>query len=115
MKPIIISLPIRTVSEANNREHWRVKSQRAKQQRGWASAAVESMENKISRSAEHLQITLTRFGPRLMDGDNVVRSLKAVRDGVADAIGIDDGDAFYDWRYAQYKGEYGITIEIKSQ
>jgi len=41
----------------------------------------------------------------------------AVRDGVADAIGIDDGSARIEWKYAQEKGkpkEYAVIVGIRA-
>jgi hypothetical protein len=60
-------------------------------------------------------ITLTRIAPRRLDSDNLARSLKAVRDGIADAIGVDDGDPRLEWRYAQEQGavrEYAVRVEV---
>jgi hypothetical protein len=34
-----------------------------------------------------------------MDSDGVAAAAKYVRDGIARAIGIDDGDPRLDWRY----------------
>jgi len=63
-------------------------------------------------------ITLTRIAPRRLDpGDNLNSSMKAVRDGIADALGIDDGDARLTWKYAQRKGnpkEYAVEVEVEN-
>jgi hypothetical protein len=47
-----------------------------------------------------------------MDGDNSIGSLKAVRDGVADALGIDDGDPRLTWEYRQETGPFGVRIYL---
>ena len=40
---------------------------------------------------------------------------KAVRDGIADALGIDDGDDSLTWEYSQAVGkEYAVEVEIKT-
>ena len=60
-------------------------------------------------------ITLTRLASRKLDSDNLATALKAVRDGVADALNLDDGDERLDWRYAQEKaprGHYAVRVEI---
>ena len=60
-------------------------------------------------------ITLTRIAPRVLDTDNLASAMKAVRDGVADALGVDDGSSRLTWRYAQEKGktrEYAVRVEI---
>ena len=54
-----------------------------------------------TRPPEQLTITLTRCGPKLMDSDNSVGALKSVRDGVADALSLDDGDPRLHWIYLQ--------------
>lgn len=114
---IKIELPIRTVSEANAREHWRRKSQRAKSQRALTSMAVSSAikgDNTTLLRCERIAVTLTRLGVRMLDSDNLQSSFKAVRDGVADAVGIDDGSSFYTWVYKQEQSKtFGIRIEIE--
>lgn len=60
-------------------------------------------------------ITLTRIAPRSLDTDNLASALKAVRDGAADALGVDDGSGRIEWRYAHERGkpgEYGVYVEI---
>ena len=64
-----------------------------------------------------LTITLTRIGPRTLDDDNLAGGFKHVRDGVADWLGIDDGDKRLTWRYEQRKGapkEYAAEVRIES-
>jgi hypothetical protein len=62
-------------------------------------------------------ITLTRIAPRVLDTDNLASGLKAVRDGVADALGVNDGSSRLTWRYAQERGkprEYAVRVEIQA-
>ena len=59
---------------------------------------------------------LTRIGPRRLDSDNLAAALKHVRDGVADALGMDDGDPRLVWLYGQRRGkpgEYAVLVEIQ--
>jgi hypothetical protein len=50
---------------------------------------------------------------RAMDSDGIARSLKAVRDGVADALGVDDGDPRVTWLTTQERGEKtGVKVSI---
>ncbi len=61
-------------------------------------------------------VALTRIAPRDLDTDNLASGLKAVRDGVADALGVDDGSSRIEWRYAQERGrpgEYAVRVEIR--
>ena len=61
-----------------------------------------------------LIITITRIGKRKMDSDNLAYAAKAVRDGIAAALGINDGDERLTWEYPQEIGkEYGVRVEIK--
>jgi hypothetical protein len=50
-----------------------------------------------------------------LDGDNLQSGFKAVRDGVADWLGVDDGNGLVDWQYVQRSGkagEYAVEIEV---
>jgi len=113
MVSIAFEIPIKTVSEANAHEHWRVRQKRAKAQR--ASACVHCLGHVFRAYGSILPatVTLTRLGPRTLDSDNCAGAMKHIRDGVADAIGVDDGDERYDWQYRQEKSKtYGVRIEI---
>jgi hypothetical protein len=53
--------------------------------------------------------------PRALDGDNLQSAFKAVRDGVADWLGVDDGHKNLDWQYYQRKDGpkvYAVEIEV---
>jgi hypothetical protein len=93
-----------TPSITNRREHWAVRAKRAKAQRTAAFLLWRS-HSSWSAAAHHRQVgcvvTLTRFGGRKLDDDNLRSALKSIRDGIADAIGLDDGDGRIEWRYAQ--------------
>lgn len=97
VRGVDVVLPLRTVSEPNVRGHWAVKSQRARNQRWVARHLVSGAE--LPRPP--LVVTLCRVSPRRLDDDNLRGALKHVRDGVADALGIDDGSDLVEWRYAQ--------------
>ncbi|MEK9722414.1 MAG: hypothetical protein VW405_02865 [Rhodospirillaceae bacterium] len=96
--------PIRLVSEANTREHWAKKAKRAKAQR---AAALMAMRAAGSAKIEPpYVVVLTRIAPRVLDDDNLARAFKAVRDGVAEALRVDDGDTRQiRWAYRQERGE----------
>jgi hypothetical protein len=107
---ICVHLPIRTVNSTNERCHWSVKSKRAKAERFAANGILCSRP----RPALPCVITLTREGSRDMDGDGLQASFKAIRDGVADWLGIDDGDPRIDWRYRQKRSKgYGVIIMVE--
>lgn len=108
-------IPIRTVSESNCHEHWRHRQRRAKAQR---SAAFLSTRGHGGISlAKHLPliVTITRVSPRALDDDNLAMSQKHVRDGIADALGVNDRDPLVRWMYQQRrgaKGQYAVDVSI---
>lgn len=115
---LTVTLPIRTESEANLREHWAKKSRRAKDQRGTARMILGQWKYApLKRHTGTFEITLVRIGQKPLDPDNLANSFKHVQDGIADALGIDDGDVRIKWFYAQVKGsprEYAVMVEIKT-
>lgn len=108
---IRVLLPIHTVSEANMRGHWTVRARRAKDQRRAAALLVGASVSGRTMSEPVSVVTLTRVygstrgllnrAARKLDDDNLRCALKAVRDGAADALGINDGDERIAWRYRQ--------------
>lgn len=106
---ITIRIPIATVSLTNMREHWAKKARRAKQQR----QQTYLMTQRLTRLKLPATITLTRISSRNLDDDNLRGALKSVRDGVADRLGIDDGESGVKWQYAQERGKVGEkAVEI---
>lgn len=112
---ITLDLPIRTLNETNQRGHWAKHSALHAEQR----LVVRTMlVNGVGRlPAAPVVVTLTRFAPNLLDeDDNLNIAFKHVRDGIAEAYGIDDRHkALLHFRYAQERSrEYGIRIQIES-
>lgn len=115
-----IEMPIVVVSEANARECWQKKYARAKKQKKDAAICCMAIpvSNKIKQYAREkckFEIELTRCASRKFDSDNLVSSFKAVRDGIADWLGINDGSDRIEWRYSQIKSakKYSImTISV---
>ena len=61
-------------------------------------------------------VTLTRHGPRKLDDDNLSAAFKRIRDGVADALGVDDGNRRrVRWEYKQRRGAYEVGISIATR
>jgi hypothetical protein len=101
-------LGIRIESEANGREHWRAKAKRTKDQRKlayWALWDAGPFGGICGKPP--ITITLTRIAPRKLDSDNLAGGFKAVRDGIADWLGTDDGHESLTWLYDQRKGAPG--------
>lgn len=104
---ITITLPIHTVSEANRRDHWRVRAKRARLHRKTAAALVPCFGLPCT-------VTLTRVGVRVLDSDNLQGALKATRDGIADRLGVSDNDPRIEWRYGQAKGSPAVLVTLEA-
>jgi hypothetical protein len=106
---------VRLVSLLNLREHWSGKAKRAKMQRGIARLAVAPKLHGWDLSGP-LVVTITRLSPGTLDSDNLAGSGKHVRDGIADALGVDDGDPRIEWRVVQVRSKsWGCRIEISKR
>jgi hypothetical protein len=88
------------------------RSARAQKHRSMAKLAVLGNEGV---PALPVVVTLVRVGPRALDSDNLQFAFKAVRDGVADALGVKDHDPRVTWEYAQEKGAYAVRIELAAR
>ncbi len=109
-----VTIPMRLVSLTNQREHWAVKARRAKSQRMTTRFIIDHGPEMLATGM--FLVTLTRVAPRELDDDNLRAACKSVRDGVADWLGIDDGDTRIEWRYEQAKGkpkEHAVRILIE--
>ena len=87
-------------SPLNNREHWRVVAHRAKKEREAARLVMLAQGRPPTLP---ITVELTRHGIRLLDDDNLAAAMKHVRDGVADWLGVDDGDPGITWVVKQRK------------
>lgn len=105
-----VELPLRIESVANKREHWATKARRTKQHRMAAMLACPTPHPLPC------VVTLTRVAPRALDTDNLQSGFKALRDGIADRLGVKDNDPRVEWRYAQVRGkakEYAARVAIE--
>jgi hypothetical protein len=111
-----VRLPLKIESTPNRREHWAARASRAKLHRTTAWASLREAD-KLPRILGPVVVTITRIAPRELDDDNLAAGAKAVRDGVADWLGVDDRDPLITWRYAQERGkpkEYAARIEVQT-
>lgn len=146
-----ITIPLRIESVGNKREHWGTKATRTAEHRRlgrvlvlahlprrytevWNGQHFRTVAKSAPRKPESLRetigdwtpstVTFTRIGPAELDDDNVVIGCKAVRDGVAQALGVDDRPPLFIAKYAQQvrrfpKGtppecKYGLRIDIET-
>jgi hypothetical protein len=105
---------LRTQSEMNLREHWGKRNARRERQQRVTLCALRSQIGNRPPPCP-LVAKLTRVGPRRMDSDNAVISLKHVRDAVAKWLGVDDGDeARVRFEYGQEVAKaYAVRVEIR--
>lgn len=123
MTPVVVYLPLRLVSVANLREHWAKRSARANVHRNATRmcltarlAPYREALRAIATTRPVVTVRLTRIGKRRLDGDNLQSAGKACRDGIADALGVDDADPRVTWVYEQSLAkEYGVRIEIRGE
>lgn len=104
---ICVDLPLKIVSVANLREHWSRKASRTKAHRLAACA--------VPKADLPCVVTLVRIAPRRLDDDNLSSGFKALRDGIADRLGVKDNDPRVQWRYSQETGnvkEYACRVVI---
>lgn len=110
---ITFEIPVKAVSLANEHTHWRTRQSRAKPQR--KAGYLYAMQARIRTLPFPLVITMTRIAPRPLDSDNLPPSMKSIRDGISDALKIDDRDPRVEWEYRQEKRkpkEYAVIVEV---
>lgn len=108
---IVVEIPgLRLVSEANSRGHTRAKAKRVASQRAAINTTLRVMGGAVVPLP--CRVGITRLAPRTLDDDNLASACKAVRDGVAEWLGIDDRDPRVEWSVAQEKGPYGVRVEV---
>jgi hypothetical protein len=86
---IEFDIPARTKSEANAGGSLRGSIARKSQLK---SIAEESLPRLAMPFPLPCRVTMTRYGVKKLDEDNLGRALKSVRDVVAKWLGVDDGD-----------------------
>ncbi len=101
-----VTLPLKTSSVLNGSQGFSrgaamAAARRRRDQRAMAKLVV-GMHVRSCLVALPAVVTLTRLAPSSgLDDDNLRGALKSVRDGVADALGLDDRDPRVSWRYEQ--------------
>lgn len=110
---ITFTIPLRTVSGMNAREHWRARMRRVRAEH---TTTVYYAGLALVKVKMPCVVTLTRVSSGTLDTDNLASALKGVRDAVAKLIGVDDGDVSrVQYRYAQEKGKrgsYSVRVDV---
>lgn len=121
MKPLAFSIPLRTVSGANAREHPMARHRRVKAEReaaGWSFRGIALMAAVRHPGIFKAPITvrLTRVAPSTLDShDNLASAMKATVDQLAEELGLkSDRDPRVTWEYAQVRRgkEWAVDVEI---
>jgi hypothetical protein len=75
----------------NRHQHWAKVHACRKAQKKWAARACEEA-GVMSTSAAKVRLEISAYPPdrRRFDNDNLVASLKAAIDGIAEFLGVDD-------------------------
>lgn len=93
-------VPVRVISEANTREHWRTKAARVAKQR---KAVNLHLKDRLAGKGRPSIIAFTRISLRFLDGDNLQIAFKHIRDEIAKMLGFDDRDKGVLWTYSEFK------------
>lgn len=109
--PFEVTIPLRASGSQNAREHHFAKARRVKKERDRAMLFTAKLPALVEPA---LLVTLTRVGPRGVDGDNLQASLKSVRDGVARRLKVDDASPLVRWAYEQERGEYAVKVAVRA-
>lgn len=105
-------LPVRLVSVANIREHWSVRHRRAAAHRLAALVVPKCLPLPCAVTIERLYCGRGQQ----MDDDNLASAGKALRDGIAQRLGVDDADPSVTWAYSQARStENGVRVTITSE
>lgn len=109
-----VTIPIKTVSELNAREHYMQRAKRRKREKSFVYVYVLPLRQ--TGITAPCAVTLTRVAPsRGLDQDNLVSSMKAAIDAIASVLGIDDRDPRVTWSYLQRRGkprEYAVDVKV---
>lgn len=132
---VSFQVPIRLESEANGSHgHWAKRSQHVREQRQSFVTMLHSIASlprirfelpKPPRSYAvsrwepapelPLVVTITRVAPRRLDDDNATRACKAIRDQLAELLGVDDGNPAVKWVIEQRRGrphEHAVHVQL---
>lgn len=124
---ITVELPVHLKNTSNARQHWGTTARKAKVRHTVELAVRTAARHRgivemlpplaLSGGAdEHdLAVRLVYVGPRVLDDDGVASAVKSLRDGVADALGVDDRDPRVTWVPDQERGgvrEYAARVEV---
>ena len=73
-----------------------------------------SRNDRVGTNRTRAQVTLVAVRQKRLDDDNLAGGFKALRDAIAESLGIDDGDERIEWIYRQQIGPkpHGTSVMI---
>lgn len=113
MSPLILPWPDR-ILHPNSRPHWAklAKAKKAaRESAAWAAKAAWP-DATLPEGRLHLWIDFYAPDKRRRDDDGLLSSMKAARDGIADALGIDDS-RFVSHPWIKNEVRKGGQVEIR--
>lgn len=120
---LLVAWWMRTVSEANAREHWGAKARRVAEQTDLVTSVLQAMttwddRRQVAEAAPGSEIEIVRLSPsRGLDSDNLAGALKAVRDTTArwlwgGAQGQHDGRTRWTYSQMQTRGIWAVALQL---
>lgn len=114
---VLIAYKLGSPANAQRGSSRLVQARRKAQERRLGMLAVSG--NRDAVPVLPVTVTIVRIAPRALDDDNLAYAAKAIRDGVADALGVRDNDPRVSWRYAQEKPARGaapaVIIQVEAR
>ena len=103
----------RTVPGMNVREHHMARARRVRAEKERVGWELKRLHQKPPLPCV---VTLTRLAPSSgLDTDNLAGAMKAIRDAVADWLGVDDKDtATVRYECAQERGPWAVGISFST-
>lgn len=116
---IELAWPDRRLSP-NARVHWRAKIDPKKEARlagAWATfttTGFQEVRKRLSEDDELIPAKITFYPPdkRWRDDDNIIGSFKHARDGISEALGINDRRLRPEYFFGESKKPGSVTVEI---
>lgn len=101
-------------SAGNAREFHLARNRRVDRQRAQGRVCMTRLARWLWVGPLPLRVRMVRVAPRPLDDDNLRAAFKAVRDGIAEALGVDDGprEGRVAWEYGQELGTAGWRVEL---
>ena len=111
-----IEMPMTLRKWGNERGRWQSQAGTKKLNRQGAEMAVKASrrlaELRSLAARGELAVAIVRRSNRLLDSDGVASACKHVRDGIADALGVNDGSDNVVWLTAQERASVASCLIV---